>query len=169
MVAAAAASIGLVGIAHGQSTTADFSAYNIAVRAGVALPFDTALSNYADPLIDLGVEYQFNRALLPGTDTYISLDYMSRNLSFADGVIPICLNERFYMPGKHRAGRRVYVFIGVGVADIAVGPTNTVAAARGGFGSDLGDNIFFEIAGTVSDRGDTARANTVGFSLGYRF
>jgi hypothetical protein len=171
LIGAVAASISLMGVAHGQSTTTDFGAYNISVRAGVSLPFDTNLSNYSNPLLDLGAEYQFSRALLPGTDTYFSIDYISRNLSFADGVIPICINERFYLKSDHRAGRRVYAFAGIGGAIISIpgGSSSGVVAARGGLGTDLGENIFFEVDGTLSDLGSTARADTVGFCLGYRF
>lgn len=169
MIAAVAAGLGLAASGFGQQS--GITAYGVSVRAGVALPFDTALSNYANPLIDLGAEYQFSRGLLPGTDTYLSVDYMSKNFSFGDGVIPICLNERWYLNNEKRAGRRVYAFAGVGESILSIpgSPSDGVITARGGFGSDLNESVFFEIAATLSDKGSTARADTVGFSVGYRF
>ena len=169
-IAAAIATLSLAVSAHAQlTTTTDITPYNIAVRAGVALPFDTALSNYGNPLIDLGVEYQAGRSLLPGGDTYFSLDYFTKDLTFTGGVFPICINQRFYINHQNR-GRRVYAFAGVGAAVIDIGRSDTVVAARGGVGTDLGDAIFFELSATISDKGDNGgRADAVGFSVGYRF
>jgi len=169
-IAVAVATLGLAGAAHAQlTTTTDITPYNIAVRLGVALPFDTSLSNYGNPLIDFGVEYQAGRSLIPGGDTYFSLDYFTKDLTFTGGVFPICINQRFYVHNQNR-GRRVYAFVGVGAAVIDVGRSDTIAAARAGLGTDLGDAIFFELSGTVSDKANNGtRADAVGFSIGYRF
>jgi hypothetical protein len=170
-IAVLAAAFGLSVAASAQNSPGqlDLTPYNIAVRAGVALPFDTGLSNYGNPLMDLGVEYTLPHSLLEFGQTYVSLDYFANNLSFADGVLPICLNQRFLIRRIPGSARRTYGFIGIGGADIAIGKANFVPAARAGVGADLGDAIFFEIAGTVSDIGQTARADAVTFSLGYRF
>ncbi len=170
-IVAATALLGVSGAAYAQGTPGklDLTPYNIAIRAGAALPFDTGLSNYGNPLIDLGVEYQFPNSLLPNGETYISADYFAKNLSFADGVWPICINQRFVMNRNVHDGRRTYFFLGLGGSIVAIGHSNFVATARGGVGADLGDAIFFEIAGTVGDRGETARPDAVSFCLGYRF
>jgi hypothetical protein len=169
-IAAAGATLCLAGAAHAQLTTkTDVTPYNIAVRLGVDLPFDTALSNFGNPLYDVAIEYTAGASLLPGGDTYFSLDYFGKDFKFDGGVFPICINQRFYVHNQNR-GRRVYAFVGVGAAVVEVGHSDTDIAARGGLGTDLGDNIFFEIAATISDKGENgATADSVGFSVGYRF
>lgn len=169
-IVAAAATLGLSGAAHAQLTTkTDVTPYNVAVRLGVTLPFDTALADYGNPLYDVGAEYTVGRPLLNAGETYFSIDYFGKDFHFDGGVFPICINQRFYIHHAER-GRRVYAFAGVGVAVVNIGRSDTDVAARGGLGTDLGDNIFFELAATISDKGENGgNADSVGFSVGYRF
>ena len=63
----------------------------------------------------------------------------------------------------------IAAFLGFGGAMIDIHSSNAALAARGGFGADLGDAIFFEVAGLLTDKVDGATADSVGFYLGYRF
>jgi hypothetical protein len=161
--------MGLAAVANAQSSsTTDFTPVNVSVKAGIALPLDNNLANYGATLIALGLEYQFDRPLIAGTDTYISLDYLNKGFTFSHGVIPITLNERFYIDNGRRH-QRTYAFLGIGGADVDTGTSSTVVCARAGLGADLGDAIFFEVAGLVTDKGNDATGNSVAFYVGYRF
>ncbi|HWD41611.1 MAG TPA: hypothetical protein VG944_22400 [Fimbriimonas sp.] len=164
-LAATVAALGFVNVAHAQE---DYTPVNISVRAGVALPLDSSLSDFGSPLLALGVEYQLPRPLLSQGDSYVSLDYMTANTLFSHGVVPFCLNQRFYLSNA-KLGRRTYAFLGVGGAVIDIDHSGVGLAARGGFGADLGDAIFFEVAGLITDKISGATADSVAFYLGYRF
>ena len=164
-LAATLAALGFANVAQAQE---DYTPVNVAIRAGVALPLDNSLADFGSPLIALGVEYQFPRSWLSSGDTYMSLDYLASSTQFDKGVFPLCVNQRFYLSNA-KLGRRTYAFLGVGGADINVNSSNFALAARGGVGADLGDAIFFEVAGLLTDRVQGVSADSVAFYLGYRF
>jgi hypothetical protein len=147
----------------------DWNPTNASLRAGVNIPVDSGLSNLGNTLIAAGVDYRFGRPLFASGESYASLDYFAKNLKFQRGsVMPLAVNHRFYF-GQCPIGSRTYGFLGVGVAFIDYNDSNTVAMARGGIGAELGDAIFFEATGYISDQADGARANSFAFYLGYRF
>jgi len=167
--AAVVAALGVSAAAGAQSQrTLDVTAYGVSVRAGVALPLDSTLTDLAPTLIALGIEYQLNRPLLRGGETYFALDYWAKNLRFEKGtVLPLTINQRVYL--NNESLRRNYYFFGLGVAFINVTSSDTAIAVRGGFGTELGPNTFAEIGGTLSDRAGGARANALTLQIGYRF
>ncbi|AIE84960.1 hypothetical protein [Fimbriimonas ginsengisoli] len=168
-VAATIAAIGIAGVAAAQSPTQpDLTPVNITVRAGIALPLDSALTNVGNTLLDLGVEYMIPTSLVKGSETFISLDYWTKGFNGNGNVIPLMVNQRWYQGGADVLKRR-YFFLGAGVAFVDVNRSNTAIGIRGGIGQELGEHIVAEIAGYLSDRAGGARANAITFSLGYRF
>lgn len=166
--------VGLAGMcvsasAMAQDNNFDFRPSNIAFRLGVALPLDTGLSDFGSPLIGLGIEYTLGSSLVGSSGaTYLSLDYMTASTEFNHGVYPFCINQRFYL-GNGANGRRTYAFVGVGGAVLDLRSANTVLAARGGVGADLGDALFFEATLLLTDKASGSSADSVGFYIGYRF
>jgi len=169
-VAAVTALLGLSAVANAQLTTnTDFTPVNVSLKLGVALPLDNTLSNFAPTLLAWGLEYQFDKPLIAGSDTYLDLEYMNKGFQFSHGLIPLTLNERFYFDnGRHRH-QKTYAFVGLGAADVDLNTSGTVIAARAGLGADLGDAIFMEMSGLFTDKSNDATGNSVTFYVGYRF
>lgn len=166
-VAAAVAAFGVCGIASAQSEQKIPS--NLSLRVGVALPIEKSLSDVAKTFLSLGAEYTLDSSLFGSGDTYIAVDYWARNfVGSSDRVLPVTLNQRFY--GPYRAGgRRTFTFVGLGLAFVDFGQSESAVCFRGGFGVELGENTFTEFAATVGDRAGNVRPNALTFSIGYRF
>jgi hypothetical protein len=166
--------IGLAALCASQAAMAqddhfDVTPNNIAVRLGVGLPLDSALSDYGSPLLDFGVEYQFPNSLLSTGATYFSLDYLGAGTEFNGGIFPFCINQRFYFSQKGQDSTRTYGFVGVGGAVVNVHSSNTVLAGRAGLGADVGPAIFFESTLLLTDKQSGVSGDSVSFYIGYRF
>jgi hypothetical protein len=166
--AAVLAALGTAGAASAQTNTLNLTPVGISVRGGVVLPLDSTLENLGNSLIGLGLEYQLPRSYLPNGETYLALDYFAPRIGGDKGsVFPLTINQRWY--DNPDGLRRNYFFLGLGAAFIDVTNSEVAVALRGGYGIELGDRIFTEITGYVSDKAGGARANGVGLYLGYRF
>jgi hypothetical protein len=146
----------------GQSIT------NIAVRLGGVFPIDGRLSDAVDGMFGLGLEYTLGSSLFKKGETYLALDWLTESLSNSRvNIYPLTINQRFFYG---ESGRRSYGFIGAGAFIIDANRSDTVLGIRGGFGTELGNNIFAEAAVTFADTSKAKiRANTVGVYVGYRF
>jgi hypothetical protein len=165
--AAVVAALGVFGAANAQ-THADLYPYGITVRAGVAVPIDRSLTNVANALANIGLEYELRTPLLRNGETYLSADFFFKGFGGNGNgtVIPVMINQRVY---TSIADQRSYFFFGVGAAFMNVAGNGTALAARGGVGQELGPHVVAEIAAYISDRAGGARANAITFNLGYRF
>lgn len=169
--AATIAAFGIVGSASAQTSASnnDLTPTAVTFRGGVCLPLDQTLTDVANSLVDLGVEYVPSSSLFKGGETFYSLDYFSTGFHGNSGTVFVgAINQRWYNGGPD-AFRRSYLFLGVGGAVIDVNKSGTAFAVRGGYGQELGEHVIAEIAGYISDRAGGARANAVTFSIGYRF
>lgn len=166
---AVVAALGIAGAASAQQTrTLNLTPSGLSVRGGVVFPLDSNLRDVSNSLIGLGVDYQLPTPLIKGGETYLAFDYFAKKIAGEGGrVWPVTINQRVY--ANNNGGRRTYYFLGAGVAFIDVNKAQTVLALRGGFGTELSDRIFAEVAGTVSEKGKDTSANAVGLYLGYRF
>ena len=143
---------------------------NLSFRGGFVYSLDEFTRDITGNLIGFGADYYLDRSLLEGGETYLSFDWLGRGLNGDKGnLFPICLNQRWYSSGDYESANRRYYFLGIGVAVIDVVNTNTVAAARLGFGQEFGQHVFGELALVYSDASSGARATSVGAYLGYRF
>jgi len=170
IAAATVAALGIAGAAAAQSPTqSDLTPVNVTIRGGATIPLDSELTNLGNTLLDLGVEYQLPESLFGKLgETFVSLDYWGKGITFGQGsVVPLMLNQRWYVGGTQR--QRSYFFLGAGVAFVDVASSNSAVGLRGGIGQELGDHIIGEIAGYISDRAGNARANAVTFCVGYRW
>lgn len=150
-------------------TTVNYTPVDLSLRAGVNIPVDSGMSDLGNTLFAFGLDYRFGRSLLANGESYLSVDYFTKNFRFEKGSVwPIAINQRFFV-GDKATGTRTYMFAGLGIAVIDVNSTGTTALIRGGIGAELGDSIFFETAGYLSDKVDGVRANSFAFYLGYRF
>jgi hypothetical protein len=160
--------IGFSALASAQQDRLDTSPNNFTIRGGVALPVDQSLSNVSNTFIDVGVEYLFNSSLIKGGETYLSIDGFFNNFNGVTAY-PVAINQRFFT-GTSPSGRRSYYFVGVGVTWTDVtNQTFDAISARGGIGTELGQNIIAELAGYISNSAGGTRANAVTINLGYRF
>jgi hypothetical protein len=173
-IISAAATIAAFGIAGGASAQTTISNNDliptaVTLRAGVCLPLDQTLTDVANSLVDLGVEFIPSSSLIKGGETFYSLDYFSTGFHGSKGTVwTAAINQRWYHGGPD-VYRRSYLYLGIGAAVIDVNTSGTGFALRGGYGQELGEHIVAEIGGYISDRAGGARANAVTFSLGYRF
>lgn len=155
-------------LSFAQSST--FSApTNMGVRLGYVLPIDTALKNNAASYIGVGLDFPVQFKLLAEGESILSIDWIGKSGGGAKGnIFPFMLNQRFYAKTNPGA-RRTYFFFGAGIALIDVGSSGTALAARTGYGSELGENLYGELSFLYSDAAGGARASSLGFHLGYRF
>jgi hypothetical protein len=167
--AAVLAAFGIAGAASAQTRTLDLQPVGVSVRGGVVLPLDNQLEDLGTSLIGLGVEYTLPQPLIrSGGETFLSLDYIAAKIGGDKGsVFPLAINQRWYT--DESAIRRSYYFFGVGATFLDLDRAETTIGIRGGFGTELGDRIFAEVAGFLSDKAGGARANGLGLYLGYRF
>ncbi len=168
-IALLAAAVGVVSAAHAQAT-ADYTPTNLSVRLGFGYPLDDAVRDLTKTLIGVGVDFRLNTALIKGSETFISADWLGKSGNGAKGnIFPIMINQKFNSSMAADIFPRTYGFVGVGVAIIDVKSTSTAIGARGGFGVEFGPNIFSEATLVISDNAGGAKANTVGLYIGYRF
>ncbi|MBX3118323.1 MAG: hypothetical protein KF784_04600 [Fimbriimonadaceae bacterium] len=164
LLAALAATIGTSAAASAQKL-GDVTPYNFAFRIGLVYPVNDNLRDINDNFILLGADYTFTSQYLKNSDTFLSIDYIAKALNGDQGSYwPILINQRFY--GQDG----MYWMVGAGIVNADFTRTDTVFGARVGVGKNLGPNIFAEASFFWSDkiRGDL-HANSIGFSLGYRF
>jgi hypothetical protein len=143
---------------------------NISVKAGVGIPLDSALSDVAHTFIALGGEFQLPTSLMKGSETFFNLDWFTKSFGGNPSFLNLSVNQRFYLGNDRMPGRRHYVFVGVGADFLNVFTSDTVVAARAGLGTELGENIFAEIAGYVGDKSNNnVHPDVLGVFVGYRF
>lgn len=141
----------------------------LSVRGGVVLPVDNSLENLGSNLIGIGVEYLLPTPLVRGGgETFLSLDYMAPRIGGPKGSVwPLAVNQRWYTNSS--SIRRNYAYLGLGVTFVDVASSGSTIGVRGGVGTELGDRIFAEVGGFLSDKVKGVNANGVGLYLGYRF
>lgn len=144
---------------------------NVSIRLGIGLPLDNDLRDVSSSFLAFGLEYQTNRSLLKGGQTYFAADLFKSDKSDTGYIVPVTLNQRFFTK-TIADGRRTYAFAGVGAAFLK-GQDNwdTSIAVRGGLGAELGEKIFLEGSLTLTDKSSRAgfNGNLIGLYLGYRF
>ena len=168
-LATLAAVVGVCGVASArQSDAINAYPYGLSVRFGVGFPIDDNYSNMTNNLLGLGIEYQLNNSLLKTGETYLSLDYLSKDLRGDNTVFPFLINQRFYSSSK-TSGNRSYAFLGLGVSFVDDAGSTTVLSGKAGLGMELGERIFAEGAVYLGDRAHNIRPNALAVYLGYRF
>ena len=169
--AAVIAAFGICAVASAQQEPAVYDPVNFAVKAGVALPLDSNLSDVSGSFMALGVDYKLPQSLIQGADTFFSLDWFSKGFQGEKtNILPLMINARYYTSADKEEGRRKYVFLGVGVDFIDIYASSTVVAARAGFGAELGANIFTEAAVYIGDQATGGiHPNAVAAFIGYKF
>ncbi len=170
--ATATATLTLSGAAMAQfsSTRLDATPYDFSFRAGVVVPWDSDLRDIADSWIGIGIDYTFTKQFIRGSETFFSLDMITKSSQFQRGTYwPILLNQRFYF-GQYEDEKRTYAIIGAGVVVVDVVSSDTVFGGRLGFGVELGPNMFLELNNFLSAASTgSITTNSSGLYLGYRF
>jgi len=143
---------------------------NANVRFGLVYPLEDATRNATGNMFGIGIDFFSNISLVKGGKGYFSFDYASKGLT-SDGnfFISAMYNQRFPFSYNKSSDASTYLFGGVGLYLIDVTRARTVWGARGGLGSDLGENLFAELTFTFSGDADGAKANSAGIFLGYKF
>lgn len=163
------AAVGLVSVSCAQNIFEEPD--NVAFRLGYVYPIDADLRDAAASYIGVGLDlFPTGFNLFDEGQTFVSFDWIGKSGSGAKGnLFPILLNQRYYNnDGGMGAGRSYYQF-GLGVAVIDVNSTDTVLAARVGYGKEFGENLFGEANFIYSESGAGVRATSLGFYIGYRF
>lgn len=171
--AAIIAAIAGSGVASAQSNTptmSPVSASGVAIRGGFVVPLDDNLRDISKSFVGIGAEYTFTHQYLSNSETYISLDWITKNINSGDSFYPICVNQRFYTGNSKYGSGRAYFFVGLGETLYNLGDTSKKICGRGGIGMELGPSVFFE--GTAFFAGKDGLGNSgnaVGAYVGYRF
>lgn len=171
LVVAAVSAAGIASAQDTKPTLEPVNATGLTFRAGGFVPIDSNLRHVSDTFVGVGLDYTFTHQFIANSDTYLSVDWFSKNFTGSKGnITPVCLNQRFYK-GKSRYGAgRAYYFLGVGITFIDVADAKSTLGFRGGIGAELGPNIVAEVAGYTSGKDDGGVAATgVGVYLGYQF
>ncbi len=143
---------------------------NLALRLGYAYPLDNATRDVVKNFIGVGFDYFFDKSLLQGGETYLSVDWLGKSGNGDKGnAFPIFINQRWYNPGSNEDQNRSYFFLGAGIAVVDVTSTKTVLAGRAGFGTEFSEHLFGELNLILSDNANGARATSAGVYIGYRF
>ncbi|MCW5937301.1 MAG: hypothetical protein KIT11_08350 [Fimbriimonadaceae bacterium] len=162
------AALGLAALAPAQTVQ---TPTNLAFRIGYVYPIDAKTRDSVRNFFGIGAEYFFNHSLVRNGELTLSADWLGKTGSGDKGnIFPIFLNQRFY--GGSRTGdeyNRSYFYVGAGIAIVDVTRTDTVLAARVGWGMEFGEHLFGETTLIHSDDASGARATSLGFYLGYRF
>ncbi len=113
-----------------------------ALRLGVFGPIEDDLSDLSDVWFALGFDVENPRGFLPNAATVLSGDWFSYSGGRDTNIIPVLLNQRWY---SGIWGQRTYYQVGIGVGFLDFRPSDTVFAARVGFGYEFSDNLFGEV------------------------
>jgi hypothetical protein len=142
---------------------------NINARFGAFFVTDDNLSSATDNFLTIGFDFPLSFSLIKGNLAYLSVDIMTTNTRFDDGLIfPIMYNQRFNLSATP-AGQ-TYLFAGAGWVTIdAVGNSKGVFGMRAGLGVDLGERLLAEGFYMYTGEVNNARANGFGVSIGYKF
>jgi hypothetical protein len=125
----------------------DPTPYGFSFRAGGVFAIDDDLNDFADGWFGFGIDYAFTKQYLRDSETFFSVDYITKSSSGEKGT---------YWP------------ILVVIIDLA--SSDSVIGGRVGFGLELGERIFAEASLFLSeDNRDGVAATSGGVYLGYRF
>lgn len=167
--AAALAGMSLSALAPAQvDRITDATPYNFSFRGGWVLPIDDKLSDFADSLIGVGVDYVFPKQFLRGSETFFSVDYIFKSTSGQKGsIFPVLLNQRFYSDPSTQMG--TYWLVGIGATVVDIRGTETGFGGRFGLGVRMSEQLFLEGNAFFSEDVNNVRNVSVGVYLGYRF
>lgn len=175
LAAIALATIAAPGVATAQSMTNMSTPYGLRLRAGIVFGLSDEVKNTASAFLGIGADYSFEKSLFPGSETYLSVDWITKTSKGHVNVIPIMLGQRFLLDrtvSGETAVSRGYAFLSAGPVIIdAPASKTTRIGLRAGFGLEFNEHMFGEFAFLFTDRqkGTGANANTVGIYAGYKF
>jgi len=139
----------------------------LSVRIGGVYPFQKGVRDAMGNPMSLGLDIVAPKSYIKNTTSFISIDYTTKQFGKNPYFIPVMLNAKF--GNESESGRSTYGFFGAGLVFSNVGASDTLFGVRGGFGLNMGEHIFAEIAATFSSDKNGSNANNIGFYLGYKF
>lgn len=154
--------------AQSRSSSVDFAPANINFRLSGLFLLDDSTRDAFDQPFGLGIDILTPASLIKGSTGFLSVDWVRK--SFGDTepyILPIVWNQRFNM--SQVQGRDAYYFIGVGFTNLNGGGSKWLTTARGGFGIDLNQRLFAEVAGYLTSENSGNNANSIQISIGYKF
>lgn len=141
----------------------------IGFRIGIAIPSDSALRDIDDTWTSLGVDYNIENSILRTGNSFISLDYFSKNLSGTGGQVwNLMLGNRFF-PNTTAGGYNLYFLAGLGTVVLDGDDREFKFGGIIGAGLELGPALFMEGRYSVSEKVDGINPGMLGIYLGYRF
>jgi hypothetical protein len=142
---------------------------NAGLRLGILYPIDSNLRSNSNSYFGVGLDLPISFTLTREAEGFLSFDWIGSATSGGKGnIYPLFFNQRFYskvQPGQPRN----YFTVGGGFTVINVTTSKTVLAAKLGYGTELGQNLYGEANFIYSDAAGGVHATSLGFYLGYRF
>ncbi|RMG26104.1 MAG: hypothetical protein D6724_02590 [Armatimonadetes bacterium] len=111
------------------------------LRAGAFAPTENDLQDLDNVWFAAGADVELMKGFLTNADTVISLDWFSRNGGSDSNVFPLMFSQRWYQGSWPN---RTYFHVGIGPVFTDFRPADVVFGARGGFGFEASDRLFFE-------------------------
>jgi len=162
-------------VAFGQTTTDSLVPSGVTIRIGGGFGVDESLNSYASGYYGAGLDFGFGRGLLPGAETYYSVDMLwGARESFNQSVIPLLIDQRFYTDkggGDNSFGQtRLYFNLGLGATYYNIGGSDIKPSGKLGVGLEFTQTIIGEADLYLAQRSkDDVTANLLGFYVGYKF
>lgn len=172
MIGIAAATVGTAASAMAQSSSAYMQRpVGLRLRAGIVWGISDEVRSLGSTLVGVGGDYTFDQSLFSGSETFLSVDWMSRRGDA--NIFPILLGQRFSMSKDVDVAvqNTTYAFLAAGPVFIdAPGMKSTRIGVRGGIGLHFNENIFGEVSILLTDRAKGGgNASSAGFYVGYKF
>ena len=148
----------------------DPTPYNFSFRLGIVWPSTDPLRAMENNWLSVGADYTFTKQFFHNSETYLSVDYIAKSGSGAQGTYwPILVNQKFYT-GNRGEEARTYLTAGIGIVIFDVIKSDTVVGGKFGAGVEFSKQLFVEGNYFLSDASQgNVRAQSFGVYIGYRF
>lgn len=160
----------VAGLSAATTATAQDINTTLSYRIGFVYPLEDSVRDFTGNMASVGVDIETEFSLIKGSVGYLSADYIFGAIDGGKGkFIPIMWNQRFGL-SQGLAGRDTYFFVGAGFVNVDAGNSARFRyGLRGGIGVRLSEKQYFEATYLWSDDASGVRANSLGFSIGFRF
>ena len=149
----------------------DLTPRNVTIRGGIVLPINDALKSVKNTFMGIGVDYPLEKSLFSKGETYISFDWVAKNLSGKGGqFFPINVNQRFMLNGG-AGSTPMYAFAGGGLTVYNFTSSDTKIGGRIGLGFQVSETMNLEgcLFFAEKAKNSSIKSNSIAFYLGWRF
>jgi hypothetical protein len=161
--------LGLATVSSFAQSPSSINFSGLTVRLGGIYPWEKKTRSVTGNMLAVGLSIPMPRPLLSKGESYVSIDWYGKSAGGAKGnMFPVMINQRFFMDPNEDEGRRSYFDLGLGIVHMDITSAKTVPGLRAVMGKELSDKLIGEIALVLSGDANKAKANSIGFFLGWK-